>query len=65
LGRAISRIIWRCWQDHTPYDPRRHTGLQQHITVTTSTPSGPRPDPAATQQMAGETLFAAPDPGSA
>jgi hypothetical protein len=27
LGRAISRIIWRCWQTHTPYDPKRHTGL--------------------------------------
>jgi hypothetical protein len=34
LGRAVSRIIWRCWQTHTPYDSNRHTGLQQHITVT-------------------------------
>ena len=37
LGRAWSRIIWRCWQTHTPYDPARHTGLQQHITVTIPT----------------------------
>ena len=44
LGRAWSRIIWRCWQNHTPYDPARHTGLQQHIPVTIPTPSGPRPD---------------------
>ena len=43
LGRAWSRIIWRCWITHTPYDPARHTGLQQHITVTVPTPSGPRP----------------------
>ena len=34
LGRAWARIIWRCWQNHTPYDPARHTGLQQHILVT-------------------------------
>ena len=47
LGRAWSRIIWRCWKDRTPYDPQRHTGLQQHITVTIPTPSGPRPDPTA------------------
>ena len=34
LGRAWCRVLWRCWQDHTPYDPARHRGLQQHITVT-------------------------------
>jgi transposase len=32
LGRAWSRIIWRCWHDRTPYDPQRHTGLQQLMT---------------------------------
>jgi transposase len=34
LGRAWTRIIWACWQNHTPYDPARHTGLQQHLTIT-------------------------------
>jgi hypothetical protein len=24
LGRAWSRIIWRCWRDRTPYDQHRH-----------------------------------------
>ena len=24
LARAWLRIIWRCWQDGTPYDPARH-----------------------------------------
>jgi transposase len=24
LARAWLRIIWRCWTDHTPYDPARH-----------------------------------------
>ena len=43
LGRAWSRIIWRCWTNRTPYDPARHTGLQQHLTVTIPDPSGPRP----------------------
>jgi hypothetical protein len=56
LGRAWSRIIWRCWQTHTPYDPARHTGLQQHLAVTIPDPSGPRPDLPATQRMAGAAV---------
>ena len=24
LGRAWCRVLWRCWQDHTPYNPTRH-----------------------------------------
>ncbi|MDQ4116863.1 MAG: IS110 family transposase [Actinomycetota bacterium] len=24
LARAWLRVIWRCWTDHTPYDPDRH-----------------------------------------
>jgi len=27
LGRAWTRILWRCWQDHVPYDPTRHGNL--------------------------------------
>jgi transposase len=53
LGRAWSRVLWQCWQKRTPYDPARHRALQQHITVTIPTPSGPRPDLAATQRMLG------------
>ena len=56
LGRAWCRVIWRCWQDRTPYDPARHGGLQRHITVTIPTTSGPRPDLAATQRMAGAAV---------
>lgn len=56
LGRAWSRIIWRCWQSRTPYDPQRHTGLQQHVTVTIPDPSGPRPALIATQRMAGAAV---------
>jgi hypothetical protein len=22
LGRAWTRVLWRCWQDHTPTNPR-------------------------------------------
>lgn len=29
LGRAWANIIWRCWQDHTAYDPNRHNALQR------------------------------------
>ena len=39
-----------------PYDPARHRALQQHITVTIPTSSGPRPDLAATQRMAGAAV---------
>jgi transposase len=35
LGRAWTRILWRCWQDHTPYDPTRHGNLQRHLEVRT------------------------------
>jgi transposase len=56
LGRAWSRILWRCWQTRTPYDPQRHTGLQQHITVTIPSPAGPVTDVAATQRMAGAAI---------
>jgi len=31
LGRAWTRVLWRCWQDGVTYDPNRHHGLQQHI----------------------------------
>ena len=52
LGRAWSRIIWRCWKTRTPYDPARHTGLQQHIAVIIPAASGPVLDQAATRRMA-------------
>ena len=28
-ARAWSYIIWRCWQEHTAYDPAKHTALQR------------------------------------
>lgn len=56
LGRAWCRIVWRCWQDRVPYNPARHRALQQHCTVTIPTPSGPRPDLAATQRMLGAAV---------
>lgn len=31
LARAWSYVIWRCWQDRTPYDPSRHVSLQRVI----------------------------------
>lgn len=24
LARAWTRVLWRCWRDHAPYDPDRH-----------------------------------------
>ena len=56
LGRAWSRVVWRCWQDRMPYDPARHRALQRHITVIIPTPSGPVPDLIATQRMAGDAI---------
>lgn len=29
LARAWVRIIWRCWQDHTAYNPQLHGGAMQ------------------------------------
>lgn len=29
LTKAWCRVIWRCWQDRTPYDPSRHGGLNR------------------------------------
>ena len=29
LTKAWCRVIWRCWQDHTLYDPARHGGLNR------------------------------------
>jgi transposase len=29
LGRAWVRVLWRMWQDHSPYDPSRHGNLQR------------------------------------
>jgi transposase len=31
LARTWIQIIWRCWQDHTPYDPTRHGGHRRLI----------------------------------
>jgi len=31
LGRAWTRILWRCWQDRTPYDPTQHQALARHL----------------------------------
>jgi transposase len=56
LGRAWCRVVWRCWQDRVPYDPGRHRALQRHVLVTVPTPSGPRPDTAATQRMLGAAV---------
>jgi transposase len=56
LGRAWCRVLWRCWQDRTPYDPARHRGLQDHIAVTIPNRSSPRLDLPATERMLGATV---------
>jgi len=56
LGRAWCRVVWRCWQDRTPYDPARHRALQQHCAVTIPMSSGSLPDLAATQRMLGAAV---------
>ncbi len=33
LGRAWIRIIWRMWQDGSPYDPNRHGSLNRLMAV--------------------------------
>lgn len=29
LARSWAQIIWRCWQNHTPYDPALHGGFRR------------------------------------
>ena len=29
LARAWLHVIWRCWQDHQPYEPAKHQALQR------------------------------------
>src|SRR5215217_2472145 len=29
LARAWLHIIWKCWQDHEPYNPNKHRALQR------------------------------------
>jgi transposase len=31
LARAWVRVLWRCWQDATPYDPVRHGGAKPFL----------------------------------
>ena len=33
LGRAWLRVIWRMWQDRTPYHPDKHGSLQRLVAV--------------------------------
>ena len=31
LGRAWTRVLWRCWLDHTTYDPTKHRAATRHL----------------------------------
>jgi len=31
LGAAWLRVLWRCWHDHTPYNPNRHGALTRQL----------------------------------
>jgi transposase len=33
LGRAWTRVLWRCWQDNTPYDITQHRAATRHLTT--------------------------------
>jgi transposase len=34
LGRAWTRVLWRCWHDHTTYDPTQHGNLTRLLQQT-------------------------------
>jgi transposase len=36
LARAWIRVLWRCWTDHSAYDPTRHGGLVKLTQTTTA-----------------------------
>jgi transposase len=31
LGRAWTRVLWRCWQDRVPYNPTQHQAATRHL----------------------------------
>jgi transposase len=33
VGRGWTRVLWRMWQDGTPYDPTRHRALARQIAI--------------------------------
>jgi transposase len=33
VGRAWTRVLWKCWQDGVPYQPELHRGHQQHLKI--------------------------------
>jgi transposase len=33
LGRAWTHVIWRCWEQHTPYNPTQHNALNKTLTT--------------------------------
>src|SRR5207253_9104670 len=36
LARAWIRVLWRCWQNGTPYDPARHGAASRLAPILTS-----------------------------
>jgi transposase len=34
LGRAWSRILWRCWHDRIPYNLNQHRAATRHLAAT-------------------------------
>jgi transposase len=42
LARAWAHVIWRCWQDHAPYDPAAHNSLQAILNRDQPNAAGPR-----------------------
>lgn len=39
LARAWLRVIWRCWQDHTAYDPANHRGARPYLAENEEVPA--------------------------
>ena len=56
-GRPWSRVLWRCWQTRTPYDPRTpHRPATAHQRTIPAPFRLLRPNLAATQRMAGAAV---------
>lgn len=60
LGRAWIRVLWRCWQERTPYDPARHGNLVRLEAATGA--SDPSRIVGAGPQIASQGLAEAADP---
>jgi transposase len=52
IGARWVRILWRCWHDHTEYDPALHPLRRQALDAATAEETAAEPTASTTQRLA-------------